>query len=292
MTLAENKKRNKKAAGALVASAVLATAGSLAFFTDYDFASFADDKNPNVEIGSENPVDIVPNDDGITGTEDNHPKDDVVDDDTKHDGTTDEEISARWARINAVALANYNPGDEIALPVQLYNGGDFPIDVRETFVITALDKEGNPIDLTDNNLEFRLRGTSEAADSATGAAYVDFAPKNGYAFDTDADGFMVADEDITVADNQVVYKLDAHRMDTWEEVIRDFYLIFDQHSMNRFQGAQVKVDVIIEAKQTNYVDAQNPGDPELGWTTVATDSFQLGGTDYSGYVPVKGELAD
>lgn len=276
----ENVKDNKKklTAGLLTATLGLGLVGSFAFFSDYVTDNFGGEDG--VDVGSNKPVDIVPNDDGKEPDPNNptndptHPKDDTVSE-TPKDGKTDEEISDRWARLNATALANYNPGDEIALPVQMYNGGTHKIDVRERFVITS----SKPLTQADrNNLEFRLK-----AASTSGTGYEDFtaADVNG-AFDAGVDGSVIETE--VVDEYTVAYTLDPHAMEPGAEVIRDFYMIFDRNAKNAFQAAEVTVDVLIEAKQSNAVNG-NTGNPAEGWTSVATGSLKVGETTFADAVP-------
>ena len=268
-TIAENKK--KITAGLVGASLLLGMGVTTAFFTDRVTGDFGGEEG--VAVGGNNPIDIVPNDDGKhpSPTDPTHPKD-QQDGSSAKDGVTDESISNRWARLNPIALKNLNPGDEVALPVQFYNGGDFAIDVRETITVTS------SVPLTQNdvsNLEFRLRAASN-----DGVSYDTFVAADKYGAYDAADG-----KDITVEQvgtNKVVYKIPEHKMETKAEVIRDFYLVFDKDAKNTFQGATVTVDYIAEAKQSNN------NDPSKGWETIATESITVGQTAQN-VVPVKGQ---
>ena len=268
-TITENKK--KITAGLVGASLLLGMGVTTAFFTDRVTGDFGGEEG--VAVGGDNPIDIVPNDDGKSPspTDTTHPKD-QQDGSNAKDGVTDETISDRWARLNPIALKNLNPGDEIALPVQLYNGGDFAIDVRETITVTS------SVPLTQNdldNLEFRLRAASN-----DGHTYNNFVATDKYGAYDAADGNDVTIEQVST--NKVVYSIPAHKMETKADVIRDFYLVFDKDAKNAFQGATVNVDYIVEAKQTNN------NDPSEGWNTIVKESIEIGGRTHD-VVPVKGK---
>ena len=267
-TIAENKK--KITAGLVGASLLLGMGVTTAFFTDRVTGDFGGEEG--VAVGGDNPIDIVPNDDGKnpSPTDPTHPKD-QQDGSNAKDGTTDETISNRWARLNPIALKNLNPGDEIALPIQLYNGGDFAVDVRETITVTS------SVPLTQNkldDLEFRLRSASNNARS-----YNNFVATDSYGAYDAADGNDVTVEQVSA--NKVVYSIPAHKMETKAEIIRDFYLVFDKDAKNTFQGATVTVDYIAEAKQTNN------NDPSKGWETIVKETITVGKTQQD-VVPAKG----
>lgn len=254
MTIAE---KNKKVAAVLAAGSVaLAGVGAMAFFTDWEQGDF--DGLKGVQV-ADNPIEIIPNDY----------------DDNK---VSDESISTKWA---AAMPENFNPGDAADLEVKLSNIGSVDADLRETIVITS-DEPFTGSDLA--NIEYRIRTgiITTAHDADNGAFHA-------------TDGAVIANDDaITAVDvkeeivgnNQVKYTLIYDKLAAGASVIRDYNLIFDGDAPNAFQGDKVKVEYLVEAKQTNDANG-NDGDASEGWTQAATGTFEIGGDAANKATPVK-----
>ena len=165
-----------------------------------------------------------------------------------------DDLSGKWAEVNAEALANYNPGDKVDLGFALQNSGSQALDVRETFYITS------SVDLTEDSPEFRL--FKNAVQDAAGAW----------------DGNDVVDVELINA-NTIKYSIPAYVLSSAEEAIdnapvevdKTYELIFDKASSNAFQAATCKVEFLVEAKQ------HSEDGPTGGWTTLETAEIEFGG---------------
>lgn len=217
---------NKKSLILFGLAAMLAVVSMFAYFTDRVTT------NATVTV-AEKSADIT-----INPTDPNYPDD----------------LSGKWAAVNAEALANYNPGDKVDLGFALQNSGSQALDIRETFFITS------SVDLTEASPEFRLfkNAVQDAAGAWDGNNVVDVELINDNTIKYSIPAYVLSSEDETI-DNAPV------------EVDKTYELIFNKASSNAFQAATCKVEYLVEAKQ------HSEDGPTGGWTTLETAEIQFGG---------------
>jgi len=181
---------------------------------------------------------------------------DIVTDPDASNPNHRDDLSAKWGAVNATALANYNPGDKLDLSYELSNAGDLAVDVRETFIITSSE------DMKDGAPEFRLF-TGAAQNPSTGAW---------------TGGEVVVKEE-KLNDKQYKYTIAPYELSGAKETVaspsemeKKYQLVFDQASLNQFQGASCTVDYVVEAKQ-------HTAGGDADWVTAATGSLTVNGQD-------------
>lgn len=233
---------------------VLALAvGSLAYFTDR--------VSTQATVSTiSNGVDITPTPDPSVEPDDpTKPDPDDYEDPTPNN--PDDDLTNWWAYLNSRAKVNFNPGDKMTLNYILKNSGSLAVDVRETFIV----KSSKPLSSTP---EFRLF-TSYTKDSA-GANI----------------GNEVVVTEERLDDTHYKYFVAPHILSSSEETIagapvqeeKDYYLVFNALSSNEFQGANVTIDYVVEAKQHS--------DSAEDWVTAATGSLTFDGYNIN-VVPAK-----
>jgi len=164
------------------------------------------------------------------------------------------DLSGKWAAVNAEALANYNPGDKVDLGFTLKNSGSQALDVRETFFITSSEE------LNETSPEFRLfkNAVQDAAGAWDGDGVVDVEFVNANTIKYSIPAYVLSSETEAI-DNAAV------------EVDKTYDLIFDKASSNAFQAATCKVEYLVEVKQ------HSTDGPTGGWTTLETAEIEFGG---------------
>lgn len=180
------------------------------------------------------------------------------------DPTYEDDLTAKWAAVNATALANFNPGDKVDLSYKLANTGELAVDIRETFVITS----SKP--MSDTTPEFRLfiAAAQDAAGAWDGTNVVvteDKIDSTHYKYTISSYTLSGSDETVTGS--------------TAKDVNKTYQLVFDKAAGNAFQGATCTIDYLVEAKQHSDGGSAD-------WTTAATGNVTLGGQSLSA-VPAK-----
>lgn len=178
-------------------------------------------------------------------------------------GTVDLSLEANWADV-----ANFNPGDKADIGYVISNDGNKSVDVRERIVI----KSSVAMDASDQ-AEFEIYKASDVTQNANGA----YVPNSG------AEPITIgADRGVSADNTSIVYQLDQYTLNgtganaeeesgiTDISKASDYVLVFKDTSGNAFQGANVTVDLVAEAKQH-----RNTGDDT--WTTISTESVTVGG---------------
>ncbi len=230
-----NKFNNKKV-GALagVLSLALVAAGSLAFFTDRANLS-AEGKAGTVKV---------------------------------------EHIDNLIKLTDAEGKKILNPGDQRVVKFTTENQGNKSIDVRTTLKLTSsVAMTGD----TENQSEFDLYKATDVELSQDGMGYV---PKTGakpLATKT------VSGDRMTITYNLPEFVLNGNStlgndIETETEAkgdkfVHDYVLVFKGAAGNDFQNADVKLEVLTEAKQHRNTNGT------AGWTTVANDSYTFTGSD-------------
>lgn len=216
------------------------------------FAYFSDRATTEASIKTvENAVDIditkpddTPEPDPNNPTDPEPPKDYV--DPTPDDDTDD--LTNWWNALNATAVANFNPGDKLCLDAKITNGGSLEIDYRQTIVVNS------SVAMDRSSPEFRLFSNCirEKYGALTGKT-------------------VVVSESISSDGKKIVYTIAPATLGVNESITPNYDLVFDKLSGNEFQGAQVTVDYLVEARQANEAGENQ------GWTTVATATLSVGG---------------
>lgn len=187
-------------------------------------------------------------------------------------GTVDLTLTEAWADVS-----NFNPGDQADFSYQISNSGNKSIDVRETIVL----KSSEPMDAA-AQAEFELYHASDIQQAANGS----YVPK------ADAQPIATGADRVVSADStSIKYIIDEYTLngtganaETESGVSAtskdsDYVLIFRDTSGNAFQGAQLSVDLLAEAKQHRNTDGDT-------WATVATEAVTIGGESVQA-VPVR-----
>lgn len=178
-------------------------------------------------------------------------------------GTVDLVLASDWQDI-----ANFNPGDKADLDYEISNDGNKSVDVRERIVVKSSVAMN-----TADQAEFEVYKAADVEQNANGA----YVPKDGAEpVTTDANRIVSAD-DTSITYEIAQYTLNGTGANAEEEDgitatshASDYVLVFKGDSSNAFQGANVTVDLVAEAKQH-----RNTGDDT--WDLISTDSITAGG---------------
>ena len=187
-------------------------------------------------------------------------------------GTVDLTLTESWADVS-----NFNPGDTADFSYRISNDGNKSVDVRETIVL----KSSVAMDAADQ-AEFELYHAGDVEQAANGA----FVAKDGAEPITTGANRVVSTDSKTIKYVVDEYVLNGTGAAAEEEVgvtdvekETDYVLIFRDDASNAFQGAELTVDLMAEAKQH-----RNTNDDT--WDTVSTESITIGGQDVNA-VPTK-----
>ena len=163
-------------------------------------------------------------------------------------GNDHDDLANWWGALNATALANFNPGDKLALDAKINNSGTLDLDYRQTFIITstvAMDK---------TNPQFRLFTSCK---------------RESYGALT---GITVAEGETISSDGKTItYRISPDFLAAGDNLHTNYDLVFDKLSSNAFQNAKVTVQYLVEARQANAAGAA------ADWTVVETADFTFGG---------------
>ena len=177
-------------------------------------------------------------------------------------GTVDLTLTESWADI-----ANFNPGDQADFSYKIANDGNKSVDVRETIVIRssqAMDTSGQA--------EFEIYHASDVEQQANGS----YVPKDG------AEPITTGEDRIVSVDSKTIkYAIDEYTLNgtganaeeedgiTATSKDSDYVLVFRNNAGNAFQGAELSVELLAEAKQHRNTDGDT-------WAVIATESITLG----------------
>ncbi len=187
-------------------------------------------------------------------------------------GTVDLAVTESWSDVS-----NFAPGDIADFSYTISNDGNMAVDVRETIALhssVGMD--------TATQAEFEMYHLGDVEQDQSGA----YMPKAGalpIASDEDRivsnDGktikYMIDEYTLngTGADAEIVDGITATSNGT------DYVLLFKDGAANTFQGSQVSIELLAEAKQHRNTDSD-------AWTTIATESVSIGGEIHQA-VPAK-----
>lgn len=178
-------------------------------------------------------------------------------------GTVDVATNTSWTDITGFA-----PGDMADFGYTISNDGNKSIDVRETIVL----KSSVAMDAA-TQAEFELYHAGDVEQAANGS----YVPKAG------AEPITKGANRVVSADNTSIrYILDEYILNgtganaetesgvTVTSQATDYVLVFKDSASNTFQGAELSVDLLAEAKQHRNTNTDT-------WADVATDSITIGG---------------
>lgn len=165
-----------------------------------------------------------------------------------------------------------NPGDIRDVSFSVTNVGNKSMDVKETITLYVYDSVGQALNVSGD---------------ATTQSEVDLYAKDDVTAYTVADGYTLADGAApvtvkTINNNVITYKPDMYTLKssstfTEQEIedsitvdthTTDLKLVFDKASANAYQGAVVKMDVLVEAKQHRNTSAY-----DTDWTELQTETY-------------------
>lgn len=178
-------------------------------------------------------------------------------------GTVDLTLTEAWEDI-----ANFNPGDTADFSYKISNDGNKSVDIRETIVL----KSSVAMDAADQ-AEFELYHAGDVEQAANGA----YVAKDGAEPITTGANRVVSDDSKTIK-----YVIDEYVLNGTGEAAEtelgvmavenetDYVLVFRDNASNAFQGAELSVDLMAEAKQHRNTDDDT-------WVTVSTENVTIGG---------------
>ena len=182
-------------------------------------------------------------------------------------GTVDVALTADWQDV-----ANFNPGDQADIGYTISSEGNKSIDVREKLVVKS------SVAMADSGqAEFEIYRAADVTADANGA----YIPNPGAEpIATGEDRVMSDDKtSITYSIDEYVLNGTGENAETEDGITAtskesDYVLVFKDASNNDFQGAEVSVDLVAEAKQHRNTGSDT-------WATVASESIAVGGQDIS-----------
>ena len=173
-----------------------------------------------------------------------------------------------------------NPGDMRDYKYTVTNTGNKSADIKETITLTAYDKNGNALNLSDTQSEFEIYN----------AADVKFVENRGYMPNDGAEPLQVK----SLADNIITYEIPVYTLngsttysDNQREIepdvdsdthASDYVLVFKGAASNAFQAAVLKLDLVVEAKQHRNTE-------NVLWSEVATSTHILSNGNQVAVVP-------
>lgn len=170
-----------------------------------------------------------------------------------------------------------NPGDAVSgIDFSVFNRGNKSIDVKDIITLTITDREGNPLNVTDENgqAEYDLYKSSDVTYDAV----------NGYKIAEGAKPVEVR----TVNGNIITYIPETYTLNGYsadggavetEEGIdatskdHEYTLVFRNTSSNTFQLSKVDINIVSQAKQHRNTSGKD------NWTTVSTTTATIGGAE-------------
>ena len=178
-------------------------------------------------------------------------------------GTVDIALSSNWQDVE-----NFNPGDIADLSFGISSVGNKSIDVREKFVITS-----DTALTEDAQSEFEIYARADVSQDANGA----YQPNPG------AEPIAIGEDRIVGQDGKTItYVLDEYTLNGSGEYAEvedgisatekesEYVLVFNKNASNDYQGAEVSVDFLAEAKQHRNTGSDT-------WAEIANENVSLGG---------------
>jgi len=178
-------------------------------------------------------------------------------------GNVDLVLDANWLDND-----NFNPGDKTDLNYEISNVGNKSVDVRERIVVTS-----DVVMDASQQAEFEIYKLADVYVNASG----DYVPKPGSSPITEGADRVVSADNMSITYNIAEYVLNGTgtAAETEAEALgatakaSEYALVFKDTSSNAFQGVDVTVDLVAEAKQHRNTDGNT-------WATISTESVTAG----------------
>lgn len=192
-------------------------------------------------------------------------------------GTLDIVLTESWYASNT-NRDNTKPGDIYNLDYTIANNGNKSADVRETFVITTT------VAMTSSAPEFEIYKATDVTKGADGF----YVPNTGAApvvAVSDTTNRVLAADGKTLTYHLPEFILDGTGPGAEDEPEADsnadtfdYVILFSKSASNDWQGAEVTIDYLVEAKQHRNTD-------DSIWATVASEEIDFAGSKVNA-VPV------
>ena len=199
-------------------------------------------------------------------------------------GTVAIELDSEINWLNDEGMDILNPGDNRCSRFTIYNVGNKAVDVRTTITLTALDREGNPLNFSETEMEqsefdlYRAKDFEEVEGEGSKPFYeyfeeydewfgtypIDVKSINGNVITYTIPEYSL-NGNINFAERETIDGLSenyGHRH------IYGHYLIFATWASNEWQDCTITMDILVEAKQ-HY-------NTESGWEIVAQKTVTQG----------------
>lgn len=199
-------------------------------------------------------------------------------------GTVAIELDSEIDWLNENGMDILNPGDNRCSRFTIYNVGNKAVDVRTTITLTALDRNGNPIDFSETEMgqsEFDLYWAKdfEYVEGEGSKPYYDY-------FEEYDEWFGTYPIDVkSINGNTITYTIPEYSLngninfaerETIDGISEDYghrhiyghYLIFATWANNEWQDCTITMNILVEAKQ-HY-------NTEAGWEIVAQKEITSG----------------
>lgn len=185
-----------------------------------------------------------------------------------------------------------NPGDQRDASFGITNEGNKSIDVRETIVLRAFDKDGNPKALVadaNGQHEYELYKADDV-ELVEGRGYQPKAGKTPLAV---ADATQAAQGILTYKPADYVLNGNEDFGDENREIETGvntdshdgaYVLVMRGSSDNSWQASKVQLDVLAEAKQHRNTSA--------GWSVVSQETYGFAGNDQNQAVPMESVITN
>jgi len=180
-------------------------------------------------------------------------------------GTVDLVLDANWLDND-----NFNPGDKTDLNYEISNVGNKSVDVRERIVVNS-----DVVMDASQQAEFEIYKLAEVYVNDSG----DYVPKPGAQPITQGADRVVSADNKSITYNIAEYvlngtgtaaEIEPEALGTTAKA-SEYVLVFKNTASNAFQGVDVTVDLVAEAKQHRNTDGNT-------WATVSTESVTAGNT--------------
>lgn len=187
-------------------------------------------------------------------------------------GTVAIAVDSHINLLNEDGMDILNPGDLRDAGFDVTNMGNKSVDVRETIALSAYDRDGNPMNFTgdaDTQSEFDLYLRSDV-EEIVGEGWkpkADAKPLEVKSIDGNTITYVRPEYSLNGNSDEYDEVETVDGVDTFKKE-NDFVLIFKGETGNAWQGASLKVDVIVEAKQHENTGA--------GWDIVTKEEVTVG----------------
>ena len=180
-------------------------------------------------------------------------------------GTLDLNLTQTWVDDNAAVSQIFAPGKKLDLDYTLANQGNKSADVKETITIVS------DVELAGAQAEFEIYSAKDVTLDKKTSAYK---PNPGAA--------PLADRTLSPDGKKLTYELPEYILNgtgkaaetegnaVGTEKVGDYVLVFRDNAENKFQGKNISINYMAQAKQHRNTGADT-------WTTVQSESLEFAG---------------